>query len=149
MARFVKEKRVVGDLTAGAAGWRHRAAAGLRTPSVSTGSTSSRTTAARRSRRERSKGRWGRSRNPNIEGSVIVNDARNLRRSQGLDAIASEIVDLVAAGVIDAATVTRSALQNAGSIAKKHLTTEVIVAEVREKESGGGGDGTPHISPMK
>ena len=58
--------------------------------------------------------------NPNIEGSVIVNDVRNPRRSQGLDAIISEIVDLVAAGVIDAATVTRSALQNAASIAKKH-----------------------------
>ncbi|MGZ6589151.1 MAG: hypothetical protein ACXVHX_33365 [Solirubrobacteraceae bacterium] len=43
---------------------------------------------------------------------------RNPRRSQGLDAITSEIVDLVAAGVIDAATVTRSALQNAASIAK-------------------------------
>jgi chaperonin GroEL len=43
--------------------------------------------------------------------------------------------------------VTRSALQNAASIAKNILTTEAIVAEVPEKESGGGGDGTPDISP--
>ncbi|MGI9081062.1 MAG: chaperonin GroEL, partial [Thermoleophilaceae bacterium] len=50
-----------------------------------------------------------------------------------------EIVDLVAAGVIDPAMVTRSALQNAASIAKNILTTEAIVAEIEDKNSGGGG----------
>jgi chaperonin GroEL len=58
-----------------------------------------------------------------------------------------EIVDLVAAGVIDPAMVTRSALQNAASIAKNILTTEAIVAEIPDQHSGGGG-GMPDMSGM-
>ena len=72
--------------------------------------------------------------NAGLEGSVVVNDVRKAKKGQGLNASTNEIVDLVAAGVIDPAMVTRSALQNAASIAKNILTTEAIVAELPEKE---------------
>src|SRR5271156_519951 len=77
--------------------------------------------------------------NAGLEGSVVVNDVRKAKKGQGLNAATNEIVDLVAAGVIDPAMVTRSALQNAASIAKNILTTEAIVAEVPEKDGAGGG----------
>src|SRR6202453_1091975 len=88
--------------------------------------------------------------NAGLEGSVGVNDVRKAKKGQGLNAATNEIVDLVAAGVIDRAMVTRSALQNAASIAKNILTTEAIVAEVPEKEGGGmpGGGGMPDMSGM-
>ena len=88
--------------------------------------------------------------NAGLEGSVVVNDVRKAKKGHGLNAATNEIVDLVAAGVIDPAMVTRSALQNAASIAKNILTTEAIVAEVPEKESGGGGGGggMPDMSGM-
>jgi len=76
--------------------------------------------------------------NAGLEGSVIVADVRKAKKGHGLNAATGEIVDLVEAGVIDPAMVTRSALQNAASIAKNILTTEAIVAEIPEKESGGG-----------
>ena len=76
--------------------------------------------------------------NAGLEGSVVVNDVRKAKKSHGLNADTGEIVDLVAAGVIDPAMVTRSALQNAASIAKNILTTEAIVAEMPEKDGGGG-----------
>jgi chaperonin GroEL len=79
--------------------------------------------------------------NAGLEGSVVVNDVRKAKKGQGLNAATNEIVDLVAAGIIDPAMVTRSALQNAASIAKNILTTEAIVAEVPEKNGGGGGGG--------
>ena len=75
--------------------------------------------------------------NAGLEGSVVVNDVRKAKKGQGLNAATGEIVDLVAAGVIDPAMVTRSALQNAASIAKNILTTEAIVAEIPEKEGAG------------
>ena len=68
-----------------------------------------------------------------------MNDVRKAKAGQGLNADTGEIVDLVAAGIIDPAMVTRSALQNAASIAKNILTTEAIVAEVQDKDGGGGG----------
>ncbi len=77
--------------------------------------------------------------NSGLEGSVVVNDVRKAKDGFGLNAATGEIVDLVKAGVIDPAMVTRSALQNAASIAKNILTTEAIVAEIPDKESGGGG----------
>jgi chaperonin GroEL len=77
--------------------------------------------------------------NAGLEGSVVVNDVRKAKKGHGLNADTGEIVDLVAGGVIDPAMVTRSALQNAASIAKNILTTEAIVAEVPEKNGGGGG----------
>jgi chaperonin GroEL len=76
--------------------------------------------------------------NAGLEGSVVVNDVRKSKKGFGLNAATNEIVDLVAAGVIDPAMVTRSALQNAASIAKNILTTEAIVAEMPEKDGGGG-----------
>jgi chaperonin GroEL len=86
--------------------------------------------------------------NAGLEGSVVVNDVRKAKVGEGLNAATNEIVDLVGAGIIDPAMVTRSALQNAASIAKNILTTEAIVAEVHEKESGGGGGGMPDMSGM-
>src|SRR5438046_8809524 len=84
--------------------------------------------------------------NAGLEGSVVVNDVRKAKKGQGLNADSGEIVDLVAAGVIDPAMVTRSALQNAASIAKNILTTEAIVAEIPEKD--GGGAGMPDMGGM-
>ena len=91
------------------------------------------------------------SENAGLEGSVVVNDVRKAKKGFGLNAATGEIVDLVAAGIIDPAMVTRSALQNAASIAKNILTTEAIVAEVPDKDSGGGmpgGGGMPDMSGM-
>src|SRR5262249_13309087 len=85
--------------------------------------------------------------NAGLEGSVVVNDVRKAKSGFGLNADSGEVVDLVAAGVIDPAMVTRSALQNAASIAKNILTTEAIVAEVPEKD-GGGGAGMPDMGGM-
>jgi chaperonin GroEL len=86
--------------------------------------------------------------NAGLEGSVTVNDVRKAKKGQGLDAATGEIVDLVQAGIIDPAMVTRSALQNAASIAKNILTTEAIVAEMPEKETAGAGGGMPDMSGM-
>ena len=85
--------------------------------------------------------------NAGLEGSVVVNDVRKSKKGIGLNAQTGEYVDLVAAGVIDPAMVTRSALQNAASIAKNILTTEAIVAEVPDKDNGGGG-GMPDMGGM-
>jgi len=81
--------------------------------------------------------------NAGLEGSVVVNDVRKAKKGHGLNADTGEIVDLVAAGVIDPAMVTRSALQNAASIGKNILTTECIVAEIEDKDGGGMPGGMP------
>jgi chaperonin GroEL len=88
--------------------------------------------------------------NAGLEGSVVVNDVRKAKKGQGLNAATGEMVDLIAEGIIDPAMVTRSALQNAASIAKNILTTEAIVAEVQDKDGGGGGGGggMPDMSGM-
>jgi chaperonin GroEL len=86
--------------------------------------------------------------NAGLEGSVVVNDVRKAKKGEGLNAANGQIVDLVKEGIIDPAMVTRSALQNAASIAKNILTTEAIVAEVPEKDGGGGGGGMPDMSGM-
>ena len=86
--------------------------------------------------------------NSGLEGSVIVNDVRKAKKGWGLNAQTGEIVDLVAEGIIDPAMVTRSALQNAASIAKNILTTEAIVAEIPEKEGAGAGGGMPDMGGM-
>src|ERR1700750_479156 len=88
------------------------------------------------------------SENAGLEGSVVVNEVRRSARGVGLNAATGEYTDLVAAGVIDPAMVTRSALQNAASIAKNILTTEAIVAEVPEKDGGGPGGGMPDMGGM-
>ena len=77
--------------------------------------------------------------NSGYEGSVVIADVYKAKKGFGLNAATGEIVDLVEDGVIDPAMVTRSALQNAASIAKNILTTEVIIAEIADKADGGGG----------
>jgi chaperonin GroEL len=86
--------------------------------------------------------------NAGLEGSVVVNEVRKAKKGNGLNAETGEVEDLVAAGIIDPAMVTRSALQDAASIAKNILTTEAIVAEMPEKDGGGGGGGMPDMSGM-
>jgi chaperonin GroEL len=89
------------------------------------------------------------SENAGLEGSVVVNEVRKAKKDHGLNAANGEIVNLITEGIIDPAMVTRSALQNAASIAKNILTTEAIIAEVPDKESnGGGGGGMPDMSGM-
>jgi chaperonin GroEL len=81
--------------------------------------------------------------NAGLEGGVVVQRVRDLSGSEGLNAATGDYEDLVKLGVIDAAKVTRSALQNAASIAALFLTTEAVVADKPEKESPampGGGD---------
>ncbi len=72
--------------------------------------------------------------NAGLEGSVVVNQVRAAKKGEGLNVETGEIDDLVKAGIIDPTMVTRSALQNAASIAKNILTTEAIVAEMPEKQ---------------
>ncbi len=88
--------------------------------------------------------------NSGLEGSVIVSDVRREGvDGRGLDAESGDLVELVSAGIIDPAMVTRSALQNAASIAKNILTTECIVGEVPEKDgAGAGGGGMPDMGGM-
>jgi len=72
--------------------------------------------------------------NAGLEGSVVVEKVRTLPDGEGLDALTGKYVNMIEAGIIDPAKVTRSALQNAASVAALLLTTEVIVAEKPEKE---------------
>ena len=76
--------------------------------------------------------------NAGLEGGVVVEKVKNLKGNQGLNAATGVYEDLVKIGVIDAAKVTRSALQNAASIAALVLTTEAVVADKPEKNDGGG-----------
>ena len=80
--------------------------------------------------------------NAGLEGGVVVEKVRELPAGQGLNAATGEYVDMIAAGIIDPAKVTRSALQNAASIAALFLTTEVVIADKPEKAAPamGGGD---------
>ena len=86
--------------------------------------------------------------NSGLEGSVVVEKVRGLKPGEGLNAATGEYGDLIKAGVIDPTMVTRSALQNAASIAKNILTTEAIVAEPPEKDGGGMGGGMPDMGGM-
>jgi chaperonin GroEL len=79
--------------------------------------------------------------NAGLEGSVVVNQVRTAAKGQGLNVDSGQIEDLVKSGIIDPTMVTRSALQNAASIAKNILTTEAIVAEAPEKQPAGAGMG--------
>jgi chaperonin GroEL len=87
--------------------------------------------------------------NSGLEGSVVVNKVRDLKDGEGLNAANGEYGDLIKAGVIDPTMVTRSALQNAASIAKNILVTEAVIAEAPE-ESGAGGmpGGMPDMGGM-
>jgi chaperonin GroEL len=87
--------------------------------------------------------------NAGMEGGVIVEKVKNLKGAHGLNAATGEYEDLVKAGVIDAAKVTRSALQNAASIAALFLTTEAVVADKpEEKGAGAAGGGMPDMGGM-
>src|SRR5262245_52568106 len=79
--------------------------------------------------------------NAGLEGSVVVGKVKELKAGHGLDVDSGDYVDLVKQGIIDPAMVTRSALQNAASIAKNIITTEAIVAEPAEKKPAGAGPG--------
>jgi chaperonin GroEL len=84
--------------------------------------------------------------NAGLEGSVVISQVRTAGGGKGLNVETGEIEELVKAGIIDPTMVTRSALQNAASIAKNIVTTEAVVAEIPEKQPampagmpGGGG----------
>ncbi|HWB67394.1 MAG TPA: chaperonin GroEL [Mycobacteriales bacterium] len=84
--------------------------------------------------------------NAGLEGGVVVEKVRSLKAGHGLNAASGEYVDLLSAGIIDPAKVTRSALQNAASIAALFLTTEAVIADKPEKAApampgGAGGMG--------
>src|SRR6059036_2188 len=77
--------------------------------------------------------------NAGLEGSVVVNQVRTATKGHGLNVETGEYEDLVKAGIIDPTMVTRSALQNAASIAKNIITTEAVVAEPPEKQPAPAG----------
>ncbi len=83
--------------------------------------------------------------NAGLEGGVVVERVRGLSGPDGLNAATGNYEDLIAAGIIDAAKVTRSALQNAGSIAALFLTTEAVIADVPEEAAAPGGGGMPDM----
>src|SRR5690606_41377480 len=79
--------------------------------------------------------------NAGLEGGVVVEHVRNLEPGHGLNAATGEYGDMLSAGIIEPAQVTRSALQNAASIAGLFLTTEAVLADMPEKEKAA--DGAP------
>src|SRR5881409_3075342 len=86
--------------------------------------------------------------NAGLEGSIAVEHVRQAKRGWGLNIDTGEVEDLLKAGIGDPTMVTRSALQNAASIAKNILTTEAIVAEAPEKAGAGMGGGMPDMGGM-
>ena len=82
--------------------------------------------------------------NAGYEGSVVVNKVKSLPTGHGFNAATEEYGDMIAAGVIDPVKVTRSALQNAASIASLILTTETLVVEKPEKKAPAAGNGGGH-----
>ncbi|GAB3657049.1 chaperonin GroEL [Glycomyces tarimensis] len=85
--------------------------------------------------------------NAGLEGGVVVEKVKGLPKGEGLNAATGEYVNMLDAGIPDPAKVTRSALQNAASIAALFLTTEAVVADAPEKENAGGG-GAPDMGGM-
>src|SRR5947209_6423389 len=86
--------------------------------------------------------------NAGLEGSVVVQQVRTAKPGFGLNVETGEVEDLLKSGIGDPTMVTRSALQNAASIAKNILTTEAIVAEAPEKVGAGMGGGMPDMGGM-
>ncbi|WP_110955955.1 chaperonin GroEL [Anaerosinus massiliensis] len=76
--------------------------------------------------------------NAGLEGSVVVENVKKTGKGIGFNALTEEYIDMIAAGIVDPAKVTRSALQNAASIAAMVLTTETLVADKPEKDNGAG-----------
>jgi chaperonin GroEL len=86
--------------------------------------------------------------NAGLEGSVVVQQVRGAAKGHGLNVETGEVEDLLKSGIGDPTMVTRSALQNAASIAKNILTTEAVVAEAPEKQPVGAGAGMPDMGGM-
>ncbi len=86
--------------------------------------------------------------NAGLEGSVVVQQVRTADKGWGLNIESGEVEDLLKSGIGDPTMVTRSALQNAASIAKNILTTEAVVAEAPEKHPVGAGGGMPDMGGM-
>jgi chaperonin GroEL len=86
--------------------------------------------------------------NAGLEGSVVVQQVRGAEKGFGLNVETNEVEDLLKSGIGDPTMVTRSALQNAASIAKNILTTEAVVAEAPEKNPVGAGAGMPDMGGM-
>ncbi len=89
--------------------------------------------------------------NAGLEGSVVVEKIRNMDAGMGLNAVTGEYVNMVASGIVDPAKVARSAVSNAASIAGMLLTTEAVVAEIKEEKPAAppaGGGGMPGMGGM-
>ncbi len=86
--------------------------------------------------------------NAGLEGSLVVQQVRSAAKGHGLNVETGEVEDLLKSGIGDPTMVTRSALQNAASIAKNILTTEAVVAEAPEKATAGAGAGMPDMGGM-
>lgn len=86
--------------------------------------------------------------NAGLEGSIIVEQLKSEKVGFGYDAEKGEWVNMVDAGIVDPTKVTRSALQNAASVAAMFLTTEAVVADIPEEEGGGVGGGMPDMGGM-
>jgi len=82
--------------------------------------------------------------NAGERGEVVIERVKNLPKGQGFDALKGEYCDMFEHGIVDAAKVTRSALQNAASIAAMVLTTETLVTDLPEKKDNGNGGGHGH-----
>ncbi len=86
--------------------------------------------------------------NAGLEGSVIVDRVRSEKKGIGFDALSEQYVDMVKAGILDPAKVTRSALQNATSVASTLLTTESVVANIKEDTPAMPAGGAPGMGMM-
>ena len=86
--------------------------------------------------------------NAGLEGAVIINKVREAEPGNGFDAYNEEYVDMVKAGILDPAKVTRSALQNATSVASTLLTTESVVANIKEDAPAMPAGGAPGMGMM-
>jgi len=86
--------------------------------------------------------------NAGVEGSIIVQEVKERKGAEGYNVATGEYVDLIKAGVVDPTKVTRSALQNAASIAGLLLTTEAIITELPEKDKAPSGGGNPGMGGM-
>src|ERR1700682_2436013 len=84
--------------------------------------------------------------NAGKEGAVVIEEVRNAK-GKGYDALNDVFVDMFKSGIVDPAKVTRSALQNAASIAAMVLTTEAVITEIPEQKGNGGGGGMGGMSP--
>ena len=86
--------------------------------------------------------------NAGHEGAIIVAKIKESKQpNYGFDAATEDYTDMIKAGILDPAKVTRSALQNAASIASLMLTTEALVADAPEEAPAGGGGGAPGMPP--